>query len=94
MIQESFNFIGDICEARHRRSPESIIAHSRVDKHKGQSDVLAVLKEHPATSKEIAVILHKPLNAISGRCSELKALDRIEKTGIRREGSAELRIKQ
>ncbi len=84
----------DICEARHRRNEESIAAHDRVNKKAGQSAVLGVLAHGAATSKEIAATLGTGLNCISGRISELKMLHKIEKTGIRRDGAAELKLKQ
>jgi predicted transcriptional regulator len=52
---------------------------------------MEALRFSPKTSKEIAEFLNRPLNAISGRLSELKAIGKIEKTGQRRDGAAELR---
>jgi hypothetical protein len=56
-----------------------------------QNDVLSALLRHPAglTSKEIAEWLESPLNAISGRISELKAMGKVKEAG-RRDGCAVL----
>ena len=56
-----------------------------------QNDVLSALLRHPVgmTSKEIAEWLESPLNAISGRISELKAMGKVRESG-RRDGCAVL----
>lgn len=86
--------IFDVCFSRHKGSPESVDANKRVDKTKGQQEVLTLLSRGAwLTSKEIAALLNKPLNAVSGRLSELRAMGKIEKTGERRCGAAVLRLK-
>lgn len=82
----------DVCENRHKGNSESIAAHAKVDKTRGQIEVIEALKFCPRTSKELAEYLNRPLNAISGRLSELKMLGIIEATGERRAGAAELRL--
>jgi len=82
----------DICERKHGGNAESIEANARADKRQGQRDVIATLTNARLTSKEIAIKLGKPLNCISGRCSELKMAGVIVPTGVRRDGSAELRL--
>lgn len=82
----------DICFNRHCGNAESIEANGKVDKRQGQRDVIATLTNATLTSKEIAAKLGKPLNAISGRCSELKMAGVIVPTGVRREGAAELML--
>jgi hypothetical protein len=85
----------DITARKHRNSPESIAANpSQNAKRASYERILALLREKPLTGKEIAAAMHTETHYISGRLSELRlVLKRIEKTGIRREGSAELRIK-
>lgn len=82
----------DICSSKHGGNAESVEANGRVDKRQGQRDVIATLTNARLTSKEIAVRLGKPLNCISGRLSELKMAGVIMPTGVRRDGSAELRL--
>lgn len=84
----------DICISRHRDSVASNEANARLRTSKSQ-DRAAVwalaVKLGEFTSKELAVQLDKPLNAISGRISELKSLGLIRETEYRRSGCAVLR---
>jgi predicted transcriptional regulator len=87
--------MNDICRSRHRDNKESRDANpAGVVKKQVQKVVLSLLqiKSHGMTSKEIADVLDRPLNAISGRISELKALGLVEPTGERKEGCAVLRL--
>jgi hypothetical protein len=73
-------------------NPQSEAAFATVNVTAGQRAVLDVLAGGPATSKRIAKELDRPLHSISGRLSELKAANRIRKTGKVIEGSAELEL--
>jgi hypothetical protein len=64
---------GDICAPRHRGNQASREANKRVDKLTDNRRVLDIIKRRIRThSKEIAAIMNKPLNAISGRIAYLK----------------------
>lgn len=83
----------DVCERKHGGNAESQAAFERLSEHLTESrqDVLfAVSKklDGGATSKEVADALGKPLNAISGRLTELAREGWIERTGERRDGAA------
>lgn len=82
----------DICSNRHKGNDESRAANpSQEAKRASHERILELLGWGHKTSKELAEAMHTPLHAISGRCSELKALGKIEPTGTRREGAMELR---
>lgn len=49
-----------------------------------RDQALAVLKQHPATSDEVAAELHKSVLAIRPRLTELKTMGLIRETGRRR----------
>lgn len=90
-MQRTFDF--DICRNRHRGSPESVAANpSQEHKRQSHERILALLVQKKMTGKEIADAMNVPFNTISGRCSEMKALKLIRKTGVRRDGAAELEI--
>ena len=79
----------DITYQKHGGNAESVsafesIAHTLANR---QNDVLSAFLRHPSgmTSKEVAEWLESPLNAISGRISELKAMGKIQQVG-RRDG--------
>jgi hypothetical protein len=77
MHQLSLNLIGDITERKHRGNPASVDAYKRGDKSRDRRKVLELIKSAGwlgMTSKEIAEAMDKPLNAVSGRCSEAAAL--------------------
>lgn len=77
----------DICANRHKNNPASVEANRKVDKSKDRAAVLAVVERLGMSySKEIARELGKPLNAISGRLSELKALGLLHVLDEKREG--------
>jgi predicted HTH transcriptional regulator len=88
-------FLGaDICSNKHHGSLESKDAFNsmRGSINAMHEEALAAIdKFGPLTSKELAQILCRPVHSVSGRCSELKALLYLEKTGERRDGSAVLR---
>jgi predicted HTH transcriptional regulator len=85
----------DITSGRHRGSQESMEAFAQAslaikDRHR---DILRLYERNGAmTAKEVAQCLGKQLNTISGRLSELRAGQYLEPTGLRREGSAVLRL--
>ena len=85
---------GDICSSKHGGSLESkdAFASVRPGINALHHEILdAYEKFGDLTSKEIAGITARPLHSVSGRCTELKALCFLEKTGLRRDGSAVLR---
>lgn len=95
-IDQILRVAADPCENRHLGNPQSIEAHKRVlhSKEETYKRIIEVLKTRgPSTSKEIATALGVQLNCVSGRYSELKALGRIQETGIKRMGAAELEAK-
>jgi predicted HTH transcriptional regulator len=88
-------FLGaDICSNKHSGSLESKDAFSAV---RGSINAMheeiltAIDKFGPMSAKELSQVLGKALHSVSGRCTELKALCYLEKTGERRDGSAVLR---
>jgi hypothetical protein len=88
MHQLSLNLIGDITERKHRGNPASVDAYKRGDKSRDRRKVLELIKSAGwlgMTSKEIAEAMDKPLNAVSGRCSELKAAALVIPTNRRRD---------
>lgn len=84
----------DITTNRHLGNPQSRAAFetAKLKQKKYYADILAILKESPATSKQIARRLFVPLNAISGRLSELKAAKLIKQVGETIDGAAVLRL--
>jgi Fic family protein len=57
--------------------------------------ILALFDRRPyLTSKQVAYALGRPLNAISGRLSELLAMGELERTGARMDGAAVLRVRR
>lgn len=86
----------DICESRHGGSETSIEANRKVDKAGDRQRVVEAFQKMGGKgySKQIARILHKPLNSLSGRLSELLAMGILEKTEDRAEGCAILRLKK
>jgi hypothetical protein len=86
---------GDITARRHKGSATSKAAFERGHSHHANDEarVLDIITEatrsrtrYGVTSKEIAAQMGKPLNAISGRISSLKAQDKIKGIGHRRDG--------
>jgi len=82
---------------RHRGNAESNSAFATIQDTLSlrQNDVLEAfsLIGYPATSKEITNWLQSPLNAISGRITELKAKGLIKQIG-RRDGCAVYQVTQ
>lgn len=63
----------DVCARKHLNAPTSVEANKRVDKSKDRAFILALIEKNGTTySKEAAREMNKPLNAISGRFSELR----------------------
>lgn len=87
----------DICEARHKGSPESQDAFEKV-KHTKQLmyDKIMYLaqqrKDFGVTVHEVAGAFGKTPNAVSGRLSELRMMGKLKKSGERRNGAAVLQI--
>jgi hypothetical protein len=86
----------DPCRGKHGGNPESEAANVRA--HGGKEEMrrrilCLFLTGCDWTSKEIAARLGKPLHAISGRLSELRAAEDLVPTGERRDGAAVLRVK-
>ena len=83
----------DICSNRHHQNPLSREANKKVCKEVDRLRVLTIIREQgQATSKQIARLMNKQLNQISGRITELKADAIIEDTGLRKDGCAVFRI--
>jgi len=83
----------DICSNKHQQNTQSREANKRVNKEIDRLRVLTIIREKgQATSKQIANIMGKGLNQISGRITELKADAIIEDTGLRRDGCAVFRV--
>jgi len=86
-------FAADITANRHRGSAESIAANPTAEsKRESHERILELLKRRPFTGKEMAEMLCVPFNTISGRFSELSQMGKIVKTGVRRDGAAELTL--
>lgn len=80
--------IFDVCYKKHKGNSNSKAANpTKERKSVVQDKIVQLLSRKRMTGKEIAEILGKPFNAISGRFSELKALKRIRGTGVRKDGS-------
>lgn len=84
----------DVCSSRHKGNEESAAAFEKAslsirDDHR---TILGIFDRNGGmTSKEIAQALGRPLHSVSGRLTELKAGMYLEKTSMRRDGSAVLR---
>lgn len=81
----------DICAGRHGGADTSVEAHERSQAEHAHdwAAVLAYIRQcgtEGATSKQVALHLGKPLNCVSGRCSELIAAQLIVDSGRRRDG--------
>lgn len=84
----------DITARKHKGNSESIAANPQPSvKSKARDTIVWLLRGRSRTSKEIADAMNVPLHFVSGRLSELKAMNKIYKTGIRRDGAAELAVK-
>ena len=93
ILQKTTETMNDITQNKHGGNPNSAAAYETIADTltNRQNDVLSALLRHPAgmTSKEVAEWLESPLNAISGRISELKAMGKVRESG-RRDGCAVL----
>ncbi len=92
-MQDSLLF--DICETRHGGNAHSVAANKRADKLADRQAIIEFLRAHgKGYSKEIARAMKKPLNALSGRFSELKRDNVIEIIpNVSAEGCAIYRLK-
>ncbi len=81
--------IYDICHKKHKGNANSKAANPKAkSKQETHEKILQLLRVNGRlTGKEIAIMLGKPFNAISGRFSELKLMNKIRGTGIRKDGS-------
>ena len=73
----------DITMFRHKNNPFSAEANKSIKSSKAdlRNKILAHIREageHGYTSEEISIELEIPLQTVSGRMSELKALDQIK----------------
>jgi len=84
----------DICANKHGGNAQSVKANPSVEAKATLRErvriFIAACDFHGATVKEIAATFNKPMHAISGRCSELKALGNIWESGRVRGGGAVL----
>lgn len=79
----------DICNNKHQQNPLSREANKRVHKEKDRNFILNyIIKNGTASSKELARVMNKGLNCISGRFSELRSDNLIIDTGLRKENCA------
>jgi CRP-like cAMP-binding protein len=83
----------DICARNHGNNTESAAAFERNHSTRkfDREQLFDLLQQSPMTMKEVSSLLQRPLHTLSGRASELKQQHRVEKTGLVRDGSAELR---
>lgn len=77
--------ICDICASRHRGNEQSREANpTAISKQRDRERVFELISlGRGLTSKDVAEIMEKPLNCISGRISELKKQQRIAVNGSR-----------
>lgn len=69
----------DICINRHKGNEQSKQANRRVKKQRDKNTILKFIQDNgTGYSKQLAAIMGKGLNQISGRFSELKEDDFIE----------------
>jgi hypothetical protein len=84
----------DICSNRHNGNEQSEEANHKVCKEVDREFIYVFIEQHKiGYSKQLARVMNKGLNCISGRFSELKEDNRIVDTGERKEGCAVYRIK-
>lgn len=82
----------DICGNKHGGNPESVAAFKTISPGiaKAQAEVLAAIEatgDMGLSIKEVASLLNKPFNAVSGRGTELKLAGKIKPSAERRNGS-------
>ena len=84
----------DICKNKHGGNPQSEAANLKVDKENDRTYVLRFIREHKTGYlKQIARVMGKQKNEISGRFTELKADNLIIETGERAEGCSIYKIR-
>ena len=73
-LSHEFNVLDDICQNRHKGNANSArVNPSAAFKKRDRAKVYEIIKSSfGITSKEIAELMHRRLNCISGRISELK----------------------
>lgn len=84
----------DVCAGKHQGNEQSETANLKVDKEVDRAFIYNFIKKHnTGYSKQLARVMNKGLNCISGRFSELKTDNMIVDTGQRHEGCAVYKIK-
>lgn len=83
----------DPCLSRHKGNEQSCEAWKRCSPEAMRSKILEFYAEGwRGTAKEFAATFDMQLNRISGRFSELRQRGKLRKTGVVRDGAAELEI--
>ncbi len=88
-------FTDDICANRHKQADTSVEANKTVKKARDREAVfttLSVLKR--GTLKDIAKVMCRTINEISGRLTELHKDGRIQITKDRRDGCRVYEVKK
>lgn len=84
----------DVCAGKHQGNEQSETANKNVNKDADRAYILKFITEHKtAYLKQIARVMGKQLNQISGRLTELKADNLIVDTGARQEGCTVYKLK-
>lgn len=81
----------DVCARKHQGNPESKAANFRAEPHKFSFrqrvySRIVLAGTYGRTCKEIALEEGRPMHAVSGRLSELKALGEIQESTRTRDG--------
>jgi len=80
----------DPCLSHHSGNEQSNAAWARVDAQGDREKIMAFYANGGRyTAKEIVAMMGRPFNSISGRFTALKG-GKLRKTGVIRDGSAEL----
>lgn len=89
--------IDDISQSRHQGNAQSVDANKRADHGKNywRARIVAFASQpgRRFTLKDVCLAFDRPLNALSGRISELKRDRVLRETGERRDGCAVLELK-
>lgn len=83
-IDEILRMSADPSARKHKGNEQSVAAHKRILHTKADTydQILRFIRSRGrATGFEVAAYLGKPLHAISGRLSELKAMNKLRKVG-------------
>jgi DNA-binding MarR family transcriptional regulator len=84
----------DICANNHQGNTDSVKAHEKIKESlpRKRKMILSLFLSGEYTPKQVARMTMVQLNTISGRFTELKADELLEKTGDRVDGSAVLKL--